>query len=217
MVGPKKQSFHIHKSLLIKKIPYFTVSLGPDWGNNKKSTVEVQDVGVVGFRIVMHWAYTGALPEHILCGEIIDLDTAIRAYEVADRLMVAEFQNLFCDKMIEQLRLRNSNLNWISARYVHEHGLTHTPIYQLVLKSAVPAFMEKETSAFRLGAPKDMQVSWVSGLDQLLKYPDALRDVLTSVHTYNNMPWEDVWDMDCKEFHIDEVDVASRRKTSSDS
>lgn len=205
-VGPEKTLFHVHRTILVEKIPYFKALLGADWNDSQKDTIEIDDVPVASFEIVTHWVYIGKLPEsmQVEYGTRDDYLSSIDAdaSKAADRLMVATLQNAICDHLIESDYRCAGFYNWASLKQAWNMRLSHAPFHRLIMKSVIETFMQLDP---------DDQEAWIAGLDQLSDYPDGMKDVIICINSFNKAPWGELFEFDSKDFHVEEVEVAQRR------
>ena len=179
LVGPEKTPFHVHRTVLVEKIPYFRALLGTDWDNGQKDNIELDDVPVADFEVVMHWGYTERLPKSMMIKSRVDYRLPIDAdpYKAADRLMVARLQNAICNHIIDTLSKYSLYFDWEALKVMYDMELSHSLLYRLMVKSAVETFMQRGDTDDKV---------WISGLDQLLDCPAIMKDVLLSIDSYNS-------------------------------
>ncbi|THY33022.1 hypothetical protein D6D01_02392 [Aureobasidium pullulans] len=60
-VGPKRQKFCIHKGVLCSNSEYFTKALSGQFKEAKTNIIELDDINVMLFKILVAWLYTGKL------------------------------------------------------------------------------------------------------------------------------------------------------------
>ena len=201
LVGNDKTPFQVHKSVLTQ-IPYFAALL--DWNKSQTEAVEVNLVEPEEFRIAIHWAYTHSLlpgvkefPEHNGGACWYEFLPTVIAYKCADQLMMSSLQNALVDNAIDHLHITGRVADFGDVALVCEHGLSHTPLYQLFLKVAIATYVGCHNS----------ECDHTKTLDTLDEYPQALRDALKLSAAYHKEPW-DKHPTDKTEFHIEEVDTA---------
>lgn len=61
LVGREKVKFFVHKSLLMEQSPFFAAQAKPCW-KDAELGVDLKDIDVEGFEIVVDWMYRKELP-----------------------------------------------------------------------------------------------------------------------------------------------------------
>lgn len=195
LVGEERQSFSIHHKLLVAKCPYLETRLKDAWNHTKDEPIILEDIDSSGFEVVVDWMYLGQLPSH-LSGDASSetSDTiATKAYKVADRLVMPALQNDLMDCMLTELRDKQEQYTFKKIFGVVELELSHTPLYDMVLRSSVKCMCEDDDEA-----TKSIETS----LERLEKYPWVLVDVIVSSQKYRRDPWEYVELENWCDYHI---------------
>ena len=196
LVGPDRTCFKLHKDLLCDKSVYFEARLKDCWDGTKPK-IDLPDISLAHFEIIVDWLYTGRIPDHFLK---VDESTnrpplwsMIEAlYKAADTLMLTEFQNKLVDLDLADSRKSGSTWWLESLAKHHEMELTHTPFYKMVLRSSVKHFVENPRS----------EDDFESVLSSLVNYPQGSIDILREINLFNRKPWPPVHQEDKCEFHI---------------
>ncbi|KAJ9657512.1 Transmembrane emp24 domain-containing protein 10 [Neophaeococcomyces mojaviensis] len=84
--------FFVHKALLKAKSPYFNALLG--FKEYIENSIKFVNMDIDGFRYVLQWLYKDTI-------ELLyySVETMIRAYAIADRLMIRALRNKIVDNM----------------------------------------------------------------------------------------------------------------------
>lgn len=201
LVGADKHPFRIYKQLLCDKIPYFEACLKSDWRSHDSSPVELDDIDVDAFRVVVRWLFNEALsiPSRDSTFTQHDLENV---YQIADRLMLAKLQNALIDAAIESLK-PNDAFKFGKLQSLRDRNLSHTLLYRLVLKSAVRSFMVKVPT-------KEMIVDELKSIAD----PNLFREIIVSIYEYNGKPWPRPVNMaDRSEFYVGDANEESKRES----
>lgn len=197
LVGPDKQVFYVHKQLLREKVPYFEVCLKEDWKKDKDDAVDLREVDPAGFGFIVTWLYTERLPERIQGpGKgTFDWDMMDVVYKVADGLMITQLQNDLVNIHLDSLAARGSQ-HWFFGKLarLYRLDLSHTPYYQMVLKSLARAIAKGVITGL---------TGKVNGLGE--DTPSAvMRELLLHIESYHEKSWPAVTapETDRCEFHI---------------
>lgn len=192
IVGPQEQLFHIHKQVLVDKCPYFAFRLKDCWDGKIGEPLKIEDVNVEGFKEVVNWLYSGTLPQATKSLDDKWSRSIKSAYKVADQLAMTNLQNMLIDSKLEYFKTQNVAYTLNAVRYVWDAQLSHTPYYQMVLKSSVRRFMTKQLD--------EEEVVYQTA--KMMSHPQAVVDVLRVINEYNKKAWINVAYGNPCEYHI---------------
>lgn len=113
-------------------------------------------------------------------------------YKAADILVLPQLQNDLVDLRIQVYYERDYFHNVTVLIVLARLDLLHTPIYRLVLRSAVGGFVSQPDS--------DTECS--KNADGLIKYPKVVKDFIMTVNRYNRQPWPKITAEDACQFHL---------------
>lgn len=193
LIGQEQRAFHLHKQLLTDKSLYFQTCLKECW-NTKKDTIELRDLSVKGFGVVVDVMYTDKLPDYLIKAknEYEQFTLLLFAYRAADILMMTELQNRLIDLTVSTT-LRSDRLFTLSTVYeLCWQNLVHTKLYDLVFTQAVRNYITKPPSFQKCKRYMDF----------FTDYPHIHVDILTSINMYLQIPWPRLKDIDVCQYHI---------------
>lgn len=127
--------------------------------------------------------YSGDLPERLcrLCDANTKQATAISlsAYKAADQLMMFELQNHIVSNEIARMTISDKpTLSMVSLLGMWELDLSHTPYYQMVLKSCVRDLVTSP----------ECETTLTGNLTVLANHTQALTDIILCMNQYNKKP-----------------------------
>lgn len=198
VVGKDKTSFKVYKSLLVERIPYFQRRLKDCWDSDKKGIIEMEDLDIDGFEVIIDWMYHAILPER-LTRPVNKYDSSLnaRTYKVADQLMMTDLQNRLVDNELSLNQESKMAFGRVGITWCWELGLTHTPYYQLVLKDC--------TRDMITNSVKD--VHFTDQITKLMEYPEALADIIKIAKQYGETQYHTPTIRDRCDYHIHENDM----------
>lgn len=84
--------FHVHKALLSGRSAYFAAL--PNFREGEENAVQLKGINIDAFRYVLTWLYQDAI-------EVLyeDMNTMIRAYAIADRLLMSTLKDIIVDNV----------------------------------------------------------------------------------------------------------------------
>lgn len=204
LVGPDQESFYLHKKLLNEKCPYFEIRMKECWDGHKDEPLQLGDVNVIGFQVVVDWIYSGVLPMRLIT--LSDVYRAIYlapAYKAADQLGTIDLQNKIIDHELFVLGISNVDQQFSTLLRVLDLDLSHTPYYHMVLKSCVR----------KLVLSPMCQANMSAYLGMLAKHDQALTDIILCMNQYNAEAWGLVRGRNACEFHV-HIDGKKCRNTA---
>jgi hypothetical protein len=105
VVGPQKEVFHVHETLLRQSCPFFDKAMGPQWKESKERKITMPDDDAEVMKIYVYWLYCGALlmypPKSQESADREDL-SYVKAWILGDKLLDLEFQNAVIDGIFER-------------------------------------------------------------------------------------------------------------------
>lgn len=193
MVGFGQVPLYLHKKLLVEKCPYFRARSKEYWGGQKDEPLQLNDINLEGFRVVVDWIYSETLPERL--SNLDDADRlwyAVQAYKAADKLGIIDLQNKIVDNELAIMKVSNVYPHIDFLLQVWQSDLSHTPCYQLVLESCVRRMVMSPMCEIRL--PEDLAV--------LDRCDQALIDIVLCMNRYHKKAWKIVSNEDPCKYHI---------------
>ena len=193
-VGKERKLYRLHKDLLRNRSPYFATRLKDCW-DGTQAEIELTHVSTRSFEVAIDWMYSESVPEYVpkKIGDkgplLIDL---AELYQVADLLMITQLQNQLVDTELHDARELENHWTLAGVVSAHVHGVTHTPLYQLILKDYVKHMLDEPlgVNAFR------------NKTAILQEHPQAAIDVLHTIHDYNRSKWAYPCNGNFCEFHV---------------
>ncbi|GLI78896.1 hypothetical protein PoHVEF18_007218 [Penicillium ochrochloron] len=105
VVGPQREVFHVHETLLRQSCPFFDKAMGPQWKESKERKITMPDDDAEVMKIYVYWLYCGALlmypPTSQDSAEREDL-SYVKAWILGDKLLDLDFQNAVIDGIFER-------------------------------------------------------------------------------------------------------------------
>lgn len=145
--GAETAEFALHKALLCEKSPYFRAL--PNFTEGINNEVELKEMCPKAFRYILHWVYRESFPT--AGGALM-----IRAYTIADRLMMAYCKNLLMDQLRAYFRDKYPGPNTL--RLIGELGYGESSkIGQYVKEQLVHDWGYK---GFRESCPDMLKTLW---------------------------------------------------------
>ncbi|CAI7604491.1 unnamed protein product [Penicillium glandicola] len=116
LVGPSKEPFHIHESIICNSSLFFQKAMSGSWKESKERTLELPEDDPERFALYSHWLYFAKLPV-IAEGETKEESAKNRrkeyrdltyAYVLGDRLLDSKFQNSVIDAIVEKYSTKDT-------------------------------------------------------------------------------------------------------------
>lgn len=187
--------FFVHESLLNEHSPYFEAKAKPCW-KRTESSVDLRDVSVEGFELVVNWIYSEGMPTP-LPSSSTDLDSFFKTvrtgYKTADQLLMICLQDQLLEDLKRCLQKSGRYLNLTAASYVIKDDLKHTPLYTFTVKSVVYHLTTNKPNGFE------------QGLEHLADYPGVLKDILRYVLMFRIAAWQNPTVETGCEFHRHDI------------
>jgi hypothetical protein len=121
LVGPEKQAFTVHESILKQKSDYFRTALSRPWKEAEKKTFELSDENAVVFAAYVHWLYFDKLP---VLGLSTDSDILlVELYLIGERRL--------------SLDLRNHIMNELKKKWVEGSNFPSAEVIELVFAESM--------------------------------------------------------------------------------
>lgn len=194
LVGEKRTPYLLHKDLLMDSSPYFATRLKDCW-DGKQVEIEQINVSTRAFEVIIDWMYSGVVPDYAT--QVSDnlssfADRLPEMYRAADVLMMTKLQNRLVDANLASSRQKPSSWSFLGVANAHLWEITHTPLYQLILKSRTKRLVDE---------PRESD-EFEDATDHVRPYPEAVMDVLRMTNKYLTEKWSKPCEGDWCEFHI---------------
>lgn len=198
LIGKKRKRFNIYKDPLCAKSPYFAASLKSCWNGNTNELYLDEDANAFGH--FTNWLFQDTIPT-IDLGSCEGLAEITAFYKLADFLLVEDLRNVILDAVLKYLKTNLWAFGFFSLFHLREQNLQTTPLYKLVLRSSVRAFVNGP-ERFEEGAAEDTEF--------LRGKPELMMDIIDGVREYNKKPYDQVWKCHPCEYHEHEESAICR-------
>ncbi|KAF1843788.1 uncharacterized protein K460DRAFT_288828 [Cucurbitaria berberidis CBS 394.84] len=132
LIGSKHTPFHVHTTLLTSQSSYFRAALTGPFLESTSNTIELDDVDVAHFQLLVSWLYTSTIPAPFKDGKPAYY-SLLHVYALADRLGLEGARNAVVDCVSELADRTNSVLTPSDTRILYEQIRDSAPLRSLVL------------------------------------------------------------------------------------
>ena len=202
IVGSEKKRYSLFKDLLCEKSTYFATALKKCW-NGDKTEIILDKAEPDEFEVVVDWIYYGELPKYWFGDAIKDefgvVERTPSLYKLADELVILQLQNDTVDALLQTNDRRIVVNNVLGVARIAQKELTHTPLYELVLRNAVTSFVTTAKGSIH------------TACTMLTGYPEVLEVFSLELQEYQRQPWEGIKPEESSEYHIKENPVSETR------
>ncbi|KAJ5507469.1 hypothetical protein N7527_009612 [Penicillium freii] len=109
-VGPSKEHFYVHKSLICTSSLFFNRAMSGSWKGSEVQTLNLPEDDPNIFALYSHWLYVGQIPvivqsgtkEEIANDNFKEYYTLVKAYVLGDKLLDDKFRNSTIQAIIEK-------------------------------------------------------------------------------------------------------------------
>lgn len=196
LVGPQRTLFNLPHGLLIRESPFFAAKMKTGW-RAKTTDVELADITVAGFEVVLDWMIEKKLRASLarfmyLEDNLSSQQLTDQAYRAADFLMMPLLQNELLDNLVDKIMLKNGVWGYDKLLDLCRLDLCNGPYYHFVVDSAVYGTMVWT----KWPTPLSEQ------LDCLLEYPETLKHVIETVARWARAPWKVIDKSSISKYHM---------------
>lgn len=132
LIGAKSTPFHVHTTLLTSQSSYFRAALTGPFLETSSNTIQLDDVDVAHFQLLVSWLYTSIIPAPFKDGKPAYY-TLLHVYALADRLGLEGARNAVVDCVSELADRTNSVLTPSDTRILYEQIRDSSLLRYLVL------------------------------------------------------------------------------------
>ena len=103
-VGSEKETFRVHKDLLVSKSEFFRAALKDSWIESQNGSVTLADTKVPEFEIFVHWLYYNAIESQRPQEEwdVQTWESMVSLWCTGDALMSIHFKNAVMNLMVKK-------------------------------------------------------------------------------------------------------------------
>lgn len=164
------------------------------WDGGQRE-VDIPDVDVQGFEVVVDWMYSGMLPQRATTyepGKNDPFQVLNHAYKAADRLMMPKLQNALIDVFLNVMLENNMKPRLDYIRTLCRMNMTNTPYFEMVVMWVVQSMATRPIASELFS----------QSMDGMEDYPEALKTIIRYMNEYRIEPWSfDANTSRCR-FHI---------------